>query len=121
MAIQKGNAVCPKGLGVLEMKPVSLVSVFQDIAMMQCLLLIPAFAQITESLKHANFVNYGDLVKEIYSDPYLSADRELLVANDNSKNENVSKLFLDHVGKERLSVDVDDCKIDFDKFFNEFI
>ena len=55
--------------------------------MMHRLLLIPAFAQITESLKHANFVNYGDLVKEIYSDPYLSADRELLVANDNSKNE----------------------------------
>ena len=54
---------------------------------MQRLILIQAFAQVTGSLKHANFVNYGDLLKEIYSDPYLSADRELLVASDNYKNE----------------------------------
>ena len=57
------------------MKPVSLVSVFQDIAMMKGLLLIPAFAQINEAFK---LTNYGDLLQEIPDD---------YAASDNSRNQ----------------------------------
>ena len=59
-------------------------------------------------------------LRTVPDDWWCTVIRTVAIAiNDNSKNENVSKLFLDHVGKERLSVDVDDCKIDFDKFFND--
>ena len=59
-------------------------------------------------------------LRTIPDDWWCTVIRTVAIAiNDNSKNENVSKFFLDHVGKERLSVDVNDCKIDFDTFFND--
>ena len=59
-------------------------------------------------------------LKTAPDDWWCTIVRTIAIAIDNnSKNEKVRKLFVDHEGKKTLTVDVNGCNIDFEKFFKD--
>jgi len=65
--------------------------------------------------------NHHFALKTIPDDWWYTIIRTIALAIDrNSKEEDVRKFFVNHEGKKRLTVDVDDtCGIDYERFFRE--
>ena len=59
-------------------------------------------------------------LKTVPDDWWCTIIKTVAIAIDNnSKKEKVRKLFVEHEGRKKLTVVVDNCKIDFDKFFKD--